>query len=133
MTFLTINNSIWGHSNRGLISCSISPQCIIQFCLPIFSACIDYLLKNILNFSIVYLSLPICMRMICQTHNMSDSAPTREFCKQLVCKMASLITYNSSRGSKYTQDIPLNKPHHCIGIIYGVSYGFHPFGYIIHN
>ena len=52
-------------------------------------------------------SLPICLRMISQTHYVFDSMPAHEFFKHPVCKMASFITYNSSGCPKFAQNISL--------------------------
>ena len=64
---------------------------------------------------------------------MSDSIFAQEFCKQFVFKMASLINDACSRVSISSQDVSLNKSHYNISIIYGISYSFHSFGYIIHS
>ena len=64
---------------------------------------------------------------------MLDSISTQYFCKQFVCKMASLITNDCPWGSLSTKDISLKKPYNCIKIIFGTNYDFHPFGHIIHS
>ena len=46
------------------------------------------LFKNFLNIPIGNFSLPICLRMVSQTHYVFDSIPAHEFLKHFVCKMA---------------------------------------------
>ena len=76
----------------------------MQFYMPIMH---HQALETNLYLPIGNLSLPICLRMISQTHDVFDSISAHEFLKHLVCKMASSITNNSSWCPKSAQNIPL--------------------------
>ena len=41
--------------------------------------------------------------------------------------------FKTHQDSISTKDVSLNKPHNCVRVIYGTSYGFYSFGYIIHS
>ena len=49
------------------------------------------LFKNFLDLPIGNFILPICLRMVSQTHYVFDSIPAHEFLKHFVCKMAPQI------------------------------------------
>ena len=63
--------------------------------------------KNFLYLPVGNFSLPICLRMISQTHYVFYSIPVHAFLKHLVCKMAPSITNNSPGCPKSAQDISL--------------------------
>ena len=90
----------------------------MQFCMPTMHHpaleinLLCWSLQSFPGFSLSYLpignhSLPICLRMISQTHDVFDSISAHEFLKHFVCKMTSSITNNSSGCPKSAQNISL--------------------------
>ena len=79
----------------------------MKFQRPISYAEAYSLFKNFLYLPIGNFSLPICLRMISQSHKVFDTIYDHEFVKHLICKVASSITNYSSRCPKLAENISL--------------------------
>ena len=82
-------------------------ECIIKFQRPISYAEAYSIFKNFLYLPVGNFSLPICLRMISQDHNVFDTISAHEFVKHFIFKVTSSITDYSSGCPKSAENISL--------------------------
>ena len=87
---------------------------------------------KLLDFSVGNLYLTIGMGMICQCHLVFHSIFGEQIIKQLVAKVGSFVTHNSSRGAKFGEDIFMEELEYHLRIIGCSGDRLYPFRHVIH-